>query len=100
MRVTTGKDKGKEGKVTQTFPERGLVVVDGVRQTTRHLSPKRAGAAGKGQKGQKVTYFSPIRVANVVVVTPKGAGRIGVAIAADGTKRRVVRKAGKVLELA
>jgi large subunit ribosomal protein L24 len=64
VRVLTGKDKGKEGKVIQVFPKRDLVVVDGVRQTVRNVKPKGATAPG-----QQVKYFAPIHVSNVSAVT-------------------------------
>lgn len=68
VRVLTGKDKGKEGKVTQVFPKRDLVVVDGVRQTVRHVGGKKSKTA-PGAPGQRVTYFAPIHVSNVSLVT-------------------------------
>ncbi len=63
VRVTVGKDRGKEGKVVQAFPRLGLIVVEGVRNTVRHLK-----ARSNKQPGQKVTYQAPIRVENVVKV--------------------------------
>lgn len=63
VRVTAGKDRGKEGKVVQALPRLGLVVVEGVRTSVRHLKPR-----GK-QPGQRVNYQAPIRVENVVLVT-------------------------------
>lgn len=62
VRVTAGKDRGKEGKVVQALPRLGLVVVDGVRTSVRHLK-----ARGK-QPGQRVTYQAPIRVENVTKI--------------------------------
>ena len=48
VRVTAGKDRGKEGKVVQALPRLGLVVVEGVRNSVRHIK-----ARGK-QPGQRV----------------------------------------------
>jgi large subunit ribosomal protein L24 len=67
VRVLTGKDKGKQGKVTQVFPKRDLVVIDGVRQSVRHIGGKNAKT--RGVEGQRVTYFAPIHVSNVALVT-------------------------------
>lgn len=59
VRVMVGRDKGKTGKVTQVFPAKRLVVVDGVNNQTRHVK-------SRGDKpGQKVTFNAPIRVDNV-----------------------------------
>lgn len=65
VRVLSGSDKGKEGKVTQVLPKQGMVVVEGVNNTVRHLK-----ARGK-QAGQKVNYNGPIRAEKVAVITEK-----------------------------
>ena len=62
VRVLSGKHKGKEGKVTQALPKLGLVVVEGVNETVRHLK-----ARGK-QPGQRITYNAPLRVEKVTLV--------------------------------
>ena len=62
VRVLSGKHKGKEGKVTQALPKLGLVVVEGVNETVRHLK-----ARGK-QPGQRITSNAPLRVEKVTLV--------------------------------
>ncbi len=63
VRVLSGKDKGKSGKVTQVLPKLGLVVVEGVNQTVRHVKAKGS------QPGQKVNYNGPIRASKVALVS-------------------------------
>jgi large subunit ribosomal protein L24 len=58
--VTTGKDKGKTGKVLQTFPKLNRVVVEGVNVTKRHLKSRR-----KEEAGQIVEFPMPIHASNV-----------------------------------
>lgn len=90
VRILTGKDKGKQGKVTQTFPTRRLVVVDGVNQATKHMK-----ARGKTTSGQRITFFAPVPVSRVAVVGEDGIkGRVGYRfVEKDGrrTKVRVLR---------
>lgn len=62
VKVLSGKDKGKQGKVLQVFPKLEKVVVDGVNKSYRHLR-----ARGRKQKGERVEYFGPIHVSNVKV---------------------------------
>lgn len=90
VHVTTGKDKGKQGKVLQVFPELGRIVVDGVNVTIKHLKSR------GGQQGQKIEYSAPIHVSNVKLVSEKSGkiGRVGYKqIEKDGstTKIRVLR---------
>ncbi len=58
--VIAGKDKGKKGKILQTFPALNRVVVEGVRVTKRHLKSRRA-----GEKGQTIEFPMPIHASNV-----------------------------------
>lgn len=60
VKVLTGKDKGKQGKVLQVFPQLNRVVVEGVNQSKRHLKTKQS-----GQKGQVVEFSMPIHASNV-----------------------------------
>ena len=61
VKVLSGADKGKTGKVIQVFPKLGRVVVEGVNVAKRHLKTRR-----QGEKGQIVEFFMPIDVSNVV----------------------------------
>jgi large subunit ribosomal protein L24 len=91
VRIMVGKDKGKEGKVKQAFPKLGLVVVDGLRESVRHLKPKGKGANGEQAKGQRVTFNAPVRVSNVALVNGKDAGRVGYSTDKEGKKVRTLR---------
>lgn len=68
VKVMTGKDKGKTGKIIQVFPKMNKVVVEGVNLTHKHL--KRRSASGS-EKGERVEYSAPIHASNVRVVEEK-----------------------------
>lgn len=61
--VIAGKNKGKKGKILQTFPKLSRVVVEGVNISKRHLKSRRTGDAG-----QKVEFPMPIHVSNVKLI--------------------------------
>ena len=65
--VTAGKDKGKRGKVVQTFPKLGHVVVEGVRVTKRHLRSR-----SQEEAGQVVEFPMPINASNVMPIGASG----------------------------
>ncbi|MBU2613107.1 50S ribosomal protein L24 [Patescibacteria group bacterium] len=67
VKVLAGKDKGKTGKVMQTFPKLNRVVVEGVNLSKRHLRSRRA-----GEKGQTVEFSMPIHASNVLPITESG----------------------------
>lgn len=58
--ILTGKDKGKSGKVLKAFPQKDLVLVEGVNIRKKHQRPKKT-----NQKGQIVEKAMPIHVSNV-----------------------------------
>ena|SRR3989344_4552282 len=94
VRIMAGKDKGKEGKVMQVFPREERVVVDGVNKMYKHIrSPRR------GEKGQRIEFFGPLHLSNVQLVAEKAksVGRVGF-IGQGQDKKRVIRKAGKIIE--
>ncbi|HEU0051140.1 MAG TPA: 50S ribosomal protein L24 [Patescibacteria group bacterium] len=60
VKVLAGKDKGKTGKVIQTFPKLNRVVVEGVNAAKRHLRTRK-----QGEKGQVIEFSMPIHASNV-----------------------------------
>ena len=93
VRILAGKDKGKEGKILQTFPKLERVVVENVNMLTKNL--KKRGT----QAGQMIKLPSPLHVSNVRLISAKSGktGRVGFTlIAKDGVtkKVRVVRSNG------
>ena len=97
VRVITGTAKGKEGKVTQVFPDVSRVIVEGLNVRTRHLK-------GRGDKqGQKIEYAAPMHASNVQVIGKDGkVGRVGYKfLVKDGkkTKIRVLKNGKKVQDI-
>ncbi|MBX9634617.1 MAG: 50S ribosomal protein L24 [Magnetospirillum sp.] len=92
--VVTGKDKGKQGEVIAAFPSEERVVVQGVNKVKKH---QRATAANPGGI---VEQEASIHVSNVAHVDPKDnkPTRIGVKILEDGSKVRVAKRSGEVID--
>ena len=86
--VTTGKDRGKEGKVLRAFPRRREVLVDGMHVVSRHKKSSK-----RGSQGQIVTKPMPIPVANVSLKDTKTGRpvRIGYTTEGEGEKMKKIR---------
>jgi large subunit ribosomal protein L24 len=94
VRVMSGKDRGKEGRVLAVYPRRNRLLVEGVNVVKRHLK-LRAARGRAGQEGGIISKEALLDASNVQVVCPScGPTRIGYQITADGTKNRVCRKCG------
>jgi len=63
IRVITGKDKGKTGKVIKCLVKDGKVIVEGINIYKKHVRPKNA-----QEKGQTVLVPRPLQVSNVALV--------------------------------
>lgn len=93
--VISGKDKGKQGKVTATNPAKERVFVEGVNVVKRHTKPSQA-----NPQGGIITKEAGIHVSNVMIVDPetKVATRIKKVAQADGKFVRATVKSGTELK--
>jgi large subunit ribosomal protein L24 len=64
VKVITGKDKGKSGKVLRSFPSTGRILVEGVNIYKKHVRPRHA-----QEKGQTVMVPRSIHASNVTKVS-------------------------------
>jgi large subunit ribosomal protein L24 len=93
--VISGKDKGKTGKVMKVMPKENRVIVEGVNMLTKHKKP-----AGPGRPGGIVQLEGPLNSSKVMVYCPKDKQgvRVGYQVKSDGSKVRVCKKCGEVLD--
>ena len=86
--ITSGKDKGKRGKVVRALPKEEKIVVEGINVRKKHVRPKRS-----GEKGQVVQKPAPLHISNAKLICPKcsKAVRIGYKVEA-GKKYRICKK--------
>jgi large subunit ribosomal protein L24 len=91
--VLAGKDKGKKGKIAKVIPAERRVIVTGINMIKRHMKPSRTGAGGI------VEMEASLHVSNVALADPKSGKptRVGYKIAADGSKSRIAKKSGEVI---
>ncbi len=71
--VLAGKDKGSKGKVVQTIPEKGEVIVEGVNMVTKHQRPRQSTktrATPQTQTG-RITKPAPLAVGKVMLICPR-----------------------------
>ncbi len=94
VKVITGKDKGKEGKVLRV--SEGKVLVEGINQVTKHTKASQA-----NPKGGIVHQEAPIDASNVMYVHKGKTTRIGFTTVEDkkGTRKaRVAKATGDIID--
>lgn len=92
--VITGKDKGKRGTVRSVAD--GRVVVGGINMMKKHVKPNPA----RGTQGGIVELEAPLDISNVALLNPvtQKADRVGYKLLEDGTKVRVYKSSGEVID--
>ena len=92
--ILTGRDRGKSGEILKVIPDEQRVIVQGINQVKKH---KRATPMSAGTIE---TIEQPIHVSNVSHIDPKDskASRTGYKFLKDGTKVRVAKRSGEVLD--
>lgn len=61
--VTTGKDKGKSGKIIRALPREDKVLVEGI--NIKKVHNRRSAGTTKAKKGEVIEKAFPIHVSNV-----------------------------------
>ena len=92
VRVITGKDKDKEGKVLSVNAKNHTVLVEGINMVSKHTKPN-----AQNQTGGIVSQESSIDISNVMLVVDGKATRVGFKVE-DGIKVRVAKATGKVID--
>lgn len=92
VRVITGKDKDKEGKVIAVDTKNSRVLVEGVNKVTKHTKP-----SASNPQGGIVEKEAYIHVSNVMYLHKGKPTRIGFKL--DGDKKvRIAKKTGEVID--
>ena len=86
--VTTGKDKGKKGKVDKVLPGQGTVVVAGINVYKRHRKKK-----DEKHAGGIIDITKPVAASKLALICPKcnQPTRVGY-IVVKKEKERICRK--------
>jgi large subunit ribosomal protein L24 len=94
--VTTGKDRGKRGRVMRIVAEKNRVIVEGVNLIKRHTKPN----PQRNVKGGVVEREAGVHASNVQLVCPECGKptRIGRKVLGDGRKVRICRKCEGVVD--
>lgn len=97
VRVISGKDAGKEGKILRRNVEKDTVVVESINFVTKSVRPTQ-----KDPRGGLVKREAAVAASKVMLVCPKcgKATRVGRAFLDDGKKVRICKKCGEIVDKA
>lgn len=92
VKILSGKDKGKTGKILQMMPKQGKVVVENANMHTRFQKSKQA-----GQPGQKVVFAAGMSISKVMLIDSNSGkpSRVGYKFLESGSKQRIAKVSAK-----
>jgi large subunit ribosomal protein L24 len=94
VKVITGRDKGKQGRVLRVFPDEGKVLVEHAMMVKKHVRPN----PQRNIQGGIAEQESRMSISNVQIVCPTcGPVRIGHELRGD-RKVRVCKKCDTTLD--
>ncbi|CAM2803788.1 50S ribosomal protein L24 [Fructilactobacillus fructivorans] len=94
VRVISGKDKGKDGKVVKTIAAKNRVVVEGINKIKKHQK-----ASQDNPQGGIADVDAPIDASNVMLIDPSTNEPTKVSFEVkDGKKVRISKKSNKPID--
>ena len=95
VKVISGKEKGKTGKILKAYPEKNRVIIEHLNMIKKHTKRR-----SQGQGGGIIEREGTIHVSNVMLVCPscKQTTRIAKKFLEDGSKVRCCKKCGEVVD--
>lgn len=82
VKIISGKDRGKSGKILRVLPAAKKVVVEKLNLMKRHVRPRK-----EGEKGQIVEVPSPIDISNVMLACSNCGKSVRVGYKIEGEKK-------------
>ena len=94
--ITTGKDKGKQGIISQVL-NNYRVVVEGLNMVKNHTRPNPA----KGDQGGVVSKEMPLNVSNISIFNSatKKADKVAIKTLKDGKKIRIYKSNQEAIDV-
>lgn len=98
VEVISGNDRYVRGTVQWVYPKDDRLVVSGINIVKKHQRPMRAGRS-QIQPGV-IELEAPLHISNVMLVCPQcdERTRVGYTQLEDGTKVRVCKRCGEVVD--
>lgn len=90
IKIITGKDKNKTGKIIKVIPDKGKVLIEGLNLYKKHVRPKK-----EGEKGQTILIPRPIDISNIMIVCQSCGKTVRIGYDAENeVKIRICKKCG------
>jgi len=93
VRIMTGNDKGKEGRVLKSYPVKNKILIEGINLVKKHVRPSQ-----ENPQGGITEKEMPVDISNVALIVNGEPTKVGYKILDDNKKVRVSKKTGEVIQ--
>ncbi|HBK70227.1 MAG TPA: 50S ribosomal protein L24 [Flavobacteriaceae bacterium] len=91
VKVMTGEDKGKEGKIVKILREKNKAIVEGANMVSKHTKP-----SAQNPQGGISKFEAPIHISNLMLVENGKTTRVGYRMEGD-KKVRFSKKSKEII---
>ena len=93
VRIMTGSDKGKEGRVLKSYPVKNKILIEGIKIVKKHVRPSQ-----DNPQGGITEKEMPVDISNVVLLVNGEPTKVGFKTLEDNKKVRISKKTGEVIQ--
>jgi large subunit ribosomal protein L24 len=93
VRIMTGSDKGKEGRVLKSYPVRNKILIEGINIVKKHVRPSQ-----DNPQGGITEKEMPVDISNVALLFNGEPTKVGYKTLDDNMKVRISKKTGEVIQ--
>ena len=93
VKIISGSDKGKSGRVIKVFLDRDRIIVEGINIVKKHSRPSQ-----ENPQGAILEKEMSIHISNVMYLNGDNSSRVGVKRLDDGTKTRFLKSTNENID--
>ena len=93
VKIISGNDKGKSGRVIKVFPDKARIIVEGVNVVKKHSRPSQ-----ENPQGGILEKELPIHVSNTMYLNGNNPTKIGIKRVKGGNKTRFSKLTNKDID--
>ena len=93
VKIISGNDKGKTGRVIKVFPDKNRIIVEGINVVKKHSRPSQ-----ENPQGAILEKELSIHVSNAMYLNGDKASKIGIKKLDDGTRTRFLKSTNENID--
>ena len=93
VKIISGNDKGKTGRVIKVFPDKNRIIVEGINVVKKHSRPSQ-----ENPQGAILEKEMSIHISNAMYLSGDNTGKVGIKRLDDGSKTRFLKSTNENID--